>query len=176
MNNEPVSISTLMKAVRTPIAAKAPLQADKPILIAGRWDFETLGSDARTTQFPLADRAAISRSQSDEYSRGLSRGRYRVLRPPASAVEQTSYTSGCEYTSRLPVHPAAFFRVRVHRADFTPQWKRKSSAPRLANVTLVRTMPVAPLTSIWTSVPTWWLAACFFNDTATTETEKSSVS
>src|SRR5262249_18730584 len=88
--------------------------------------------------------------------------RVNIIHQPAP------FTSGSGCAVRL------FCRTRS-RPD-QPQWKRKSSAPRLANVKLVRTMLFPASTSIWTSAPTWWLAACTAAKLAKTEAEKSSVS
>src|SRR5215467_1314621 len=50
MNNEPVNISTLISAVKTPTVVKAPLHADRPIAIGE--DFAAFVSEERTAQTP----------------------------------------------------------------------------------------------------------------------------
>src|SRR5690242_242974 len=99
MNNEPVSISTLISAVRAATVAKAPLQADRPIAIGE--DFAALAPEARTAQSPR-----------------------QPPRKPAASSSSASFG------------PWGASRDRPHDAPRTVpgQWKRKSSAPRLANV------------------------------------------
>src|SRR5580698_3938461 len=52
MNNEPVSISTLITPVSAPTAMKAPLQAARPAATEDAGDLETSESEARTINPP----------------------------------------------------------------------------------------------------------------------------
>jgi hypothetical protein len=85
MNNEPVSIRILTRAVKTPTAAKAPLHADRPIAIGERWDFAALESGARTFHIPRKDRAAIARPRTGHCDRGA----FPTSTPCFSPLHQT---------------------------------------------------------------------------------------
>ena len=77
MKNEPVSISTLMRPVRIPTAAKAPVHADRPIAIGD--GFAVLGFEADTTQIPRNDKATIARLKPVSTTGELSRSRVRSV-------------------------------------------------------------------------------------------------
>src|SRR5262249_43110638 len=133
MNNEPVSISTLMRAVRIPMAANAPLHADRPIAMAERWGFDALASGARTFQIPRTRRQLPYVGPAETTGGRIPDIRRRAFRPGIGCRVNIIHQPA-PFTSRLRVRPAALLPHHPPDPDLTrlngsgshprPDWPR----------------------------------------------------
>src|SRR5262245_28808623 len=176
MNREPVSISTLMTPVSTPTAAKAPLHADRPVAIGDGGGFDLSAPEARTTRTPhdpmerQSSCATARRSNSHAPPQaGFTYAHHpTTVTDPDGPIRCRRDTRDVDPRGRHPIWlPWRGRRVPLptsvgcllYHLSFRGQWKRKSSAARLASCTLFKTMLFVASTSMRTSEPTWCMAA-----------------
>src|SRR5262245_65712461 len=118
---------------------------------SSRWDSPRLSRSSRS------QRPALARSSWVDVSDCWWVGAY-ILSPPIVGAPITDDILLYTLVARSAGNTENARSDGAPKPQSRGQWNRKSSAPRLASVKFVKTMLLAPL-SIWTSTPTWWLAA-----------------